>query len=173
MQGMKHVGTLCQRKAQTEDDMLVIGLHDLFTPEAQTLIAELNEELSAMYPEESANHFRLDPEEVRKGSGAFLIAIDGERHLGCCALRRMDQKTGEIKRMYVRNEARNRGIGRTMLLSIEEEAKALGMTRLVLETGVRQPAAIALYKKAGFVVIPLFGEYAGSPLSVCMEKDLG
>jgi putative acetyltransferase len=153
--------------------MLVIRSYDLLSSEAQTLIAELNEELSAMYPEEGANHFRLNPEEVRKGKGSFLIATDGERQLGCGALRRMDEKTGEIKRMYVRNEARNRGIGRAMLHSIEEEAKALGMARLVLETGVRQLAAIALYRKAGFIEVPLFGEYVGSPLSVCMGKDLG
>ncbi|WP_437338073.1 GNAT family N-acetyltransferase [Sorangium sp. So ce394] len=60
----------------------------------------------------------------------------------------------------------------SILRALEEQALALGRTRLVLETGVRQPEAIALYRRAGFVEIPPFGEYLGSPLSVCMGKDL-
>jgi ribosomal protein S18 acetylase RimI-like enzyme len=55
---------------------------------------------------------------------------------------------------------------------LEAEARALGLTRLVLETGVRQAEAIALYRGAGFSDSASFGEYVNSPLSVCMVKDL-
>jgi GNAT superfamily N-acetyltransferase len=61
------------------------------------------------------------------------------------------------------------------LIALEAEARRLGAIRLVLETGPRQPEAIALYSRAGFSPIPLFGDYLNSPhpeLSVCMAKDL-
>ena len=79
----------------------------------------------------------------------------------------------EVKRMYVRTAARGRGIGGAILVALETEARVLGVSRLVLETGVRQPEALALYRRFGFDVIPPFGEYVESPLSVCMAKDLG
>jgi putative acetyltransferase len=59
-----------------------------------------------------------------------------------------------------------------LLGTLEAEARGLGVNRLVLETGVRQPEAIALYERAGFRKIPAFGEYVDSPLSVCMAKAL-
>ena len=74
--------------------------------------------------------------------------------------------------MYVSLNVRGQGIGRALVASLELEAKALGCKRLVLETGVRQQEALALYARTGFAVIPPFGEYVGSPLSVCMAKDL-
>jgi putative acetyltransferase len=59
-----------------------------------------------------------------------------------------------------------------LLAALEAEAQTLGLSRLVLETGVRQREAIALYRRAGFVDVTPFGEYVSSPLSVCMAKDL-
>jgi putative acetyltransferase len=139
---------------------------------AQGMIESLNAELSRRYPEDGATHFRLDPDEVADGRGAFLVAsIDG-RPVGCGAVRRIEPGTAEVKRMYVRPEERGRGIGRAVLAALEVEARALGVDRLVLETGVRQPEAIELYRSAGFGIIPAFGEYADSPLSVCMAKAL-
>ncbi|MCI0334681.1 MAG: GNAT family N-acetyltransferase [Planctomycetes bacterium] len=77
--------------------------------------------------------------------------------------------------MYVAPAARGRGVGRQIFIALEAEARRLGVRRLVLETGPRQPEAIALYARAGFVQIPLYGEYRDTPhpeLSVCMAKDL-
>jgi putative acetyltransferase len=139
---------------------------------ARALIEELNAELLRRYPEDGANHFRLDPEEVAPGQGVFVVAFLGEEPVGCAALRRLDTTRGEVKRMYVRPAARGQRIAAIMLGALENEARALGLTRLVLETGVRQPEAIALYRRAGFAPIPAFGEYVDSPLSVCMGKDL-
>jgi putative acetyltransferase len=145
---------------------------DILSPVVQRLIAALNAELEARYPEEGANHFRLDPEEVTDGRGAFLVAyIDGQP-VGCGAVRRIDPAVAEIKRMYVAPEARGRGVGRQVLLKLEAEARRLGATRLVLETGPRQPEALALYSRAGFVQVPNFGEYVGCDFSVCMAKEL-
>jgi len=145
---------------------------ELLSPAAQALIAALNAELSSIYPEQGATHFRLDPDEVADGQGAFLVATRAARPVGCGAVRRIDGRTGEIKRMYVSPEERGRGLSRLLLDALESEARALGLSRLVLETGARQLAALALYERAGFSRIAPFGEYIGSPLSVCMAKDL-
>ena len=144
----------------------------LDSPIARALIADLDAELSERYPEEGATHFRLEPEEVAEGRGAFLAAYAGGRAVGCGAVRRIDATTAEVKRMFVRPDARGQGIGRVLLAALEGEALRLGARRLVLETGDRQAEALALYEWAGFVRIPPFGEYVGSPLSVCMAKEL-
>jgi putative acetyltransferase len=149
-----------------------ISRENILLPVVQRLIAALNAELEARYPEEGANHFRLDPEEVADGRGAFLVAYISGQPVGCGAVRRIDPAVAEIKRMYVAPEARGRGVGRQVLMELEAEARRLGATRLVLETGPRQPEALALYSRAGFVEVPNFGEYVGCEFSVCMAKEL-
>jgi GNAT superfamily N-acetyltransferase len=148
---------------------------DFLSPSVERLITALNRELDDRYPEEGANHFDLDAEEVADGRGAFLVAFLANEPIGCGAVRRISPTVYEIKRMYVAPSARNRGVGRRILNELESVARALGAARLVLETGVRQPEALALYTRAGFTTIPLFGSYAGTPhpeLSVCMAKEM-
>jgi putative acetyltransferase len=151
---------------------VVVERADILSGEARSLIEALNAELSSRYPEDGATHFRLDPDEVAPGHGAFLVARRTGRPVGCGAVRRIEAGIGEVKRMYVSPEARSGGVGRAVLTALENETRALGLVRLVLETGIRQPEAIALYERAGFSRIPAFGEYVHSPLSVCMAKDL-
>jgi GNAT superfamily N-acetyltransferase len=152
---------------------LRVARADIRSPEALGLIEDLNRELSSRYPEDGATHFRLDVDEVAPGRGAFLIAERAGTPIGCGAVRRIETGLAEIKRMYVRPEARGQRVGQAVLSALEAEARALGCARLVLETGVRQMEAIALYERAGFARIPPFGEYVDSPLSVCMAKELG
>lgn len=161
---------------------LDIGPEPLTSDVAAALITDLNAELSALYPEPGATHFRLDPSEVATGSGIFVVARWHGRPVGCGALRRIRNpdlvrevgpNAGEIKRMYVAPDSRGRGIGRAVLDRLESEARTLGVSRLVLETGTRQIEAIALYRRAGFTEIPAYGEYVLSPgTSVCMLKTL-
>jgi putative acetyltransferase len=151
---------------------LVVQRADIREPPAQRLIAALNAELSVIYPEQGANHFRLDAEEVDEGRGAFVIALSAGLPIGCGAVRRIGESRGELKRMYVAPLERGRGVGRLLLERLETEARRLGLSRLFLETGIRQAAAMALYERAGFRPADPFGDYVGSPLSVCMEKDL-
>lgn len=141
---------------------------------ARTLIGELNAELAGQYPEEGANHFRLDPGEVGPGRGAFVVAAEPGtgRALGCGAVRLIAPATAELKRMYVRPGARGSGTGAALLAALEDRARELGATRLVLETGPRQHAALRLYTRAGFVEIDAFGEYADAPMSLCLAKIL-
>jgi putative acetyltransferase len=148
---------------------------DFLSPLAERLICALNQELDERYPEEGANHFGLDAEEVAEGRGAFLVAYVDDKPVGCGAVRHIAPTIAEIKRMYVAPSARNRGVGRQVLNELESIARQLGAARLVLETGVRQPEAIALYTRVGFTEIPLFGDYVHTPhpeLTVCMEKML-
>ena len=151
---------------------LIIERVDILSLTARNLILALNAELSSRYPEDGACHFRLDAEEVAEGRGMFLVAYRGERPIGCGAVRRIEEQTGELKRMYVCPEERCRGVGRAILDGLEAEARKLGINKLLLETGIRNPEAIALYERAGFSRIPAFGEYVGSPISVCMAKEL-
>ncbi len=157
---------------RTEPGSVIVQRADIRSPTARALIEALNAELLGRYPEEGACHFQLDAHEVVAGQGAFLIAFSAGTPVGCGAVRRLESQTGEIKRMFVVPPARGRGVGRAILNALEAEARALWFNRLVLETGVRQTEAQALYRRAGFTQIAPFGEYANSPLSICMAKEL-
>jgi len=153
--------------------MIIIARAELTAEVSRGLIASLNAELSGLYPEPGANHFQLDSEEVAHGRGAFLVLYRRGTPVGCGALRLLDAETAELKRMYVSPLERGKGLGRHLVHALEAEARALGARRLVLETGIRQAAALALYRATGFQPIPLFGEYCLSPeTSVCLGKDL-
>ena len=140
---------------------------------SQNLVRALNEELTRMYPEPGANHFELGSEETARGRGAFLVLYRNQIAVGCGAIRLLDAQTGELKRMYVAPGERGKGLGRRLVLELEAEARSLGVQRLVLETGTRQLAALALYRAVGFHPVPLYGEYLRSPdTSLCMGKEL-
>ena len=149
---------------------------------ARRLISALNAELAAAYPEPGANHFRLDPSEVGPGAGAFVVATWRGTPVGCGAVRclrdadlvaQLGKNVGEVKRMYVAPSVRGTGVGRRLLERLEREARDLGLTRLVLETGTRQLAALRMYRAAGFTDIPPYGEYVASPhTSVCLSKPI-
>ena len=146
------------------------GLTDVVS---RALIDALNAELSGVYPEAGATHFGLDPGDVADGRGAFLVVYREGTPVGCGAVRLLDAGTAELKRMYVAPSVRGTGLGRRLVAALEAEARALGVRRLILETGIRQAAALALYRATGFHPIPLYGEYLRSPeTSICLGKEL-
>ena len=152
---------------------LEIRKEGLESEAAGRLIGALNVELRGAYPEPGANHFRLDSEEVSEGQGAFVVAYLDGMAVGCGGMRRIEEGTAELKRMYVEPHARGKGVGRAVLEALEREARSMGVRRLLLETGIRQKAAESLYRSAGFHDIPPYGEYvASAATSVCMAKDL-
>jgi len=137
------------------------------------LVAALNAELTATFPEPGATHFSLSGAQVEAGDGAFLVAYVDDVAVGCGAVRRLDEATAELKRMYVAPSARGQGIGRALVKALEREARLLGVTKIVLETGTRLTPAIKLYEAMGYARIPLFGEYLSSPdTSLCFGKSL-
>jgi GNAT superfamily N-acetyltransferase len=152
---------------------IVIARAGLDEPASRQLIASLNAELSTAYPEPGATHFTLAPEEVSGDRGAFLVLYRAGVPVGCGAIRRLDAVTGELKRMYVDPAFRGQGLGHRLIEALEAEARALGLRRLMLETGIRQIAAQALYRGRGFVTIPHYGEYRlSAATSICLGKDL-
>ncbi|GHB55597.1 GNAT family N-acetyltransferase [Persicitalea jodogahamensis] len=101
-----------------------------------------------------------------------VVAYDGDRPIGCGAIREYQPEKIEVKRMYVTPEGRGRGIATIMLNELENWAKELGYEYCILETGKKQPEAIALYKKSGYQIIENYGPYAGVANSVCFEKQI-
>jgi putative acetyltransferase len=102
-----------------------------------------------------------------------VVARDGHgTALGCGGLRPMEPGAAEIKRMFVRPEARGTGLARLLLERLEDEARARGFHLLRLETGTLQPEARSLYERAGYEPIPCTGAYRGSPYSRCYERQL-
>lgn len=153
--------------------MLNIRRSTLTSPDGARLIVALNAELTAAFPEPGANHFSLSEQHVAAGAGAFLIAYLDDAPIGCGAVRRIDETTAEIKRMYVDPSVRGRGIARALVGALEREARILNVKTIVLETGTRLAAAIQLYESMGYARIPLVGEYLSSPeTSLCFGKSL-
>jgi putative acetyltransferase len=101
-----------------------------------------------------------------------VVIYENDQPVGCGAFKPFDENSVEIKRMYVLPTNRGFGIATAILMELEAWAAELGYTRCVLETGKKQPEAIALYSKSGYTVIPNFGQYAGVENSVCFEKLL-
>ncbi|MFF1509231.1 GNAT family N-acetyltransferase [Streptomyces sp. NPDC058326] len=112
--------------------------------------------------------------------GLYLLAYDPEdRPVASGGWRTQDKNDegyedgdAELKRMYVIPEARGLGLARRILAALEADARAAGRTRMVLETGVAQPEAIALYASSGYEPCPKFGYYRDHPTSRCYAKPL-
>jgi GNAT superfamily N-acetyltransferase len=101
-----------------------------------------------------------------------VVAYLDDRPVGCGAIKEYDKDTMEVKRMFVRPEERGRGVATQLLDELEHWAMELKYRRCVLETGKRQPEAIRLYEKNGYLIIPNFGQYENVENSVCFEKKL-
>jgi len=99
-----------------------------------------------------------------------VVAYENEKAVGCGAFKEYSARAAEIKRMFVRPENRGRGIAGKILTELETWAKELKFSECVLETGVKQPEAIRLYKKSGYETIPSYGQYLNIENSVCMKK---
>jgi len=101
-----------------------------------------------------------------------VIAYENNVAIGSGAIKPFGADAMEVKRMYVPPTHRGKGIAAAILTELETWATELGFTRCVLETGKKQPEAMALYQKCGYKVIPNYGQYAGIENSVCFEKEL-
>ena len=98
------------------------------------------------------------PGEYAPPRGALFVAVEGERHLGMIALRPLDGTIAEMKRLYVRPEARGRGLARRLIARLCDEGKRLNYTELRLDTLPKMGEAQALYETYGFVDIEPYYE---------------
>ncbi|WP_225755488.1 GNAT family N-acetyltransferase [Actinotalea sp. Marseille-Q4924] len=140
-------------------------------PTAQALRLEQQQEIAAIYDGQGDVCQHLPDEEML---ATVLVHVDGQV-AGCAALRdgsTYGAGTAELKRLFVRPAFRGRGLSGVVVGELERVARALGIERIVLETGDRLTAAIALYSSRGYDRIPNYGPYADEPSSFCFAIDL-
>jgi GNAT superfamily N-acetyltransferase len=128
-------------------------------PPAAELLAEMAQELNALYW--TSSRLDLPPvhaDELRPPDGIYLVAWQGARAVAGGAVRRMEADVGEIKRMFVRPDARSQGVAGALLAALEAGARSLGYRRVRLDTGPKQVHAISLYERAGYVPIDPYNE---------------
>lgn len=101
-----------------------------------------------------------------------VVAYDEAEPVSCGAMREYASGTMEIKRMYTSPGNRGKGIATMVLAELEKWAIELSYEKCLLETGKRQPEAVRLYQKNGYIIIPNYGQYVGMDNSVCFEKKL-
>lgn len=139
---------------------------------AQKLIAELQEDIKARYgtfDDTPVAAVEFDPPD-----GGFFVAYADRDPVACGAWRSFagSDKVAEVKRVYVAEQTRGRGLARRIMTALEDDARAHGRTRVILETGTAQPEAMALYQALGYEPIERFGFYKDEPGSRCFGKDL-
>ena len=139
-------------------------------PDVIGLLQARDEYSATLYPPES-NH-ALDLAGLLAPAVTFLVARRDGVAVACGAVVRGSPNEGEIKSMWVEPGHRGRGVGRAMLAAVERTAQAQGVAILRLETGIRQPEALRMYRAAGYRETGPFGAYRPDPLSVFMEKRL-
>ncbi|BBC95475.1 GNAT family N-acetyltransferase [Streptomyces griseofuscus] len=148
-------------------------------PDAIKLNDAVQAEYALRYGDDGDETF-LTPQDFLPPRGVYLIAYDeSDRPVATGGWRSQERNDegysdgdAELKRMYVVEEVRGRGLARRMLAALEEDARAAGRLRMVLETGTKQPEAIALYTSSGYTRCPKFGYYRFHEESRCFAKDL-
>lgn len=167
------------RVSAAEVRTLEIVRVDYGHPDAMRLIEEVQAEYVARYG--GRDETPLDPLMFAPPEGSFFVGYVHGDAVATGAWRRSGveslgtTRTAEVKRMYVVPRAQRAGHARRMLAHLEASARAEGFEALVLETGERQPEAIAMYTSAGYEPIPSFGYYRDSPINRCFARrlDLG
>ena len=135
----------------------------------KTLILELDSDLSSRY---NTADYKFDVNIQLNALNTAVIAQISNITVGCGCFKEVDQNTIEIKRMYVNQYFRGFGVASLIIEELVRWAKELFYENAVLETGLKQPEAIKLYEKHGFVKIDAFGPYVNIPNSICMGKSL-
>jgi putative acetyltransferase len=140
-------------------------------PDVHALIGELDAYLYSLYPAE--NVYALDIASLLDPDVLFAVARDAAGvSVGCAAIV-MKPEYGEVKRIYVRPQARGQGLARRLIETLEQKAMEQGCRTFMLETGPTQPEALILYERLGYRCRGPFGDYPEDPLSVFMQKIAG
>ncbi|GLU50602.1 GNAT family N-acetyltransferase [Dyadobacter frigoris] len=149
--------------------MLRILRSDSDNPDFRKLTGDLDIELCKIYntnPEDYEEYNRIT------GLPTVVLAYENEEPIGCGCFKIFNDKAVEIKRMFIKENQRGKGIASAILAEIENWAKELGYTEAVLETGKGQPKAINLYMKYGYQITENYNQYDDLEISVCLKKVL-
>ncbi len=138
-------------------------------PSFRSLVAELDTDLAIRDGDDHAFYAQFNTSDRIKH---VVVVMCAGVAVGCGAFKAFKDDAVEIKRMYVPPVQRKQGIASLILHELERWAYELGHTRCVLETGVKQPEAIALYTKCGYCITPNYGPYIGVETSLCFEKHI-
>jgi GNAT superfamily N-acetyltransferase len=154
----------------TSGDPAVLRAVPYDDPVARALVARVQQEYVVRYggPDEAA----VDPAEFVPPAGLFLVAeVDGAP-AGCGAWRVHRDGVVEVKRVYVEPAYRRRGLAQRLMAELERTAAAAGHRAVVLNSGNRQPEALALYAALGYTPVAGYGVYARAPGAVFLGKEL-
>ncbi len=150
-------------------DIVKLERTDSSNPAFQKMVKLLDADLATRDGDDHTFYAQFN--KIDKIKNAVVLFKNNEA-IGCGAFKEYGPLVVEIKRMYVTPEQRGKGYALQILTSLENWAYELGYKTCLLETGLRQPEAIQLYKKAGYSNIDNYGQYAGVENSVCMQKAL-
>jgi putative acetyltransferase len=139
------------------------------SPDFRTLVQLLDQDLAERDGAEHGFYAQYNKIDLIRHA---VIAYQHDEPVGCGAFKEYAPDMVEIKRMYVQPKYRQQGIARAVLGELETWAAELGYPIAVLETGKRQPKAIALYQRSGYALTPNYGQYVGVENSVCLRKTL-
>lgn len=143
------------------------GKNEDFIENCRLLDMDLDRRVGRQIKREKYEKFnQLD--EIREA----IVVYDDGKPVGGGAIRRYDDETVELKRVFVHNEYQGQGIGSRLVSLLIEWAAQLGYRRMILETGELLAESCAVYRKLGFTVIPNYGPYADMPESLCMAKAI-
>ncbi len=133
----------------------------------QKLVAELDADLKIRDGEQNSFYAQFNKVDLIK---YVIVAYYNDTPVGCGAIKEYSQNTMEVKRMYVSINNRGQGIASIILKELENWTVELHYDKCILETGNKQPEAIALYKKNNYEIIPNYGQYKDVANSICFEK---
>ncbi|MEU0407036.1 bifunctional helix-turn-helix transcriptional regulator/GNAT family N-acetyltransferase [Streptomyces griseorubiginosus] len=128
-------------------------------PDARTCLDAYAADIDARFPEGFDTSDLVRPEEVSGDAGAFFVAYEEGRPVGCGALRRLEPGIGELRHVWVHPEARRLGLARRLLAALETEAAARGLTVLRLDTHASLSEAQTMYRACGYTEIPPYSEH--------------
>lgn len=136
----------------------------------KALVVDLDNDLWIRYPDIQQN---FTPYNFVDETFRVILVQENDRPVGCGCFRPVAENgMVEIKRMYVAPTFRSKGVGKMILLKLEQWAKEEGFVQAKLETGIKQPEAIAAYEKSGYTRIPNFEPYVNVKESICLMKIL-
>ena len=138
-------------------------------PDFQNLVKQLDSYLAMMDGEEHGFYDQYNKIDMLKNC---VVIFDNDEAVACGAIKELDTKSMEVKRMFTLPEKRGKGLASAILRELETWSKELGYEKTVLETGKKQVEAVALYNKCGYKIVPNYGQYIGVANSVCFEKIL-
>ena len=149
---------------------MTVAIEPVRQPDVERLLALGEVFARSLYPPDEC--FLLDIAELDRPEVTVFVARVDLDAMGMVAVVDGGDGSVEIKRLFIEDRARGRGLARELIAAVEQHARDAGATVIRLETGPRSDAALALYRTSGYRDIPLFGQYIGSASSVCMEKRL-